>query len=126
MWGKKRAPKIVPFPSDGLDVVGETSFVANITAIRKAAGVDDDDRLTITAWLVAEPTNPHDSTAVAVAVPISGQAHVVGYLPRAAAAVTFPLVTAANKRGEIPSVRVSIGEQFEGQRGKHVYSVNIA
>lgn len=128
MWGRKRTPTVTALAyADGdLDVVGESSFVANITAIRRAAGIDPEDTLDVVAWLVAEPTNSHDASAVAVAVPISSQAHVVGYLSRAVAAKVFPMVVAANKRNEIPSIRVEISESFSGDRGKLLYSVGIS
>lgn len=126
-WGRAKQPQVVPLAYGGgdLDVVGETRFVDNIAAIRKAAGVDPDERLEIDAWVVAEPTNPHDKNAVAIAVPLRGQAHVVGYLPRAVAAKVAPIVVAANRRKQIPAISIEISDAFIGREGSKIYSVTV-
>lgn len=73
-------PKPSPTHSYTQEVVGEASYIDNLRKIVGTSGKEV--RLEgLTATLVHEPDNQHDSNAVAIK--INGM--VVGYLPRAAA-----------------------------------------
>ena len=70
---------------DDLEVVGELSYQGALWRLSGGA-VGDKIRCDMVAVLVPEPTNPHDSNAIAVHI----DGYLVGYLPRAVAQEYLP------------------------------------
>lgn len=96
LWGKQTW--------HGQEVVGESHYVDAIRALF-VEGVDErwQERI-VTADLVPEPENPHDSNAVKVAV----DGATVGYLPRPDAARYGPVLSGLLANGLLPQTSARV------------------
>ena len=86
-----------------LAVVGESYYqqALRIVASGRAFGYGFDEHLPVTAVLVPEPENPHDSNAVRVDVLVDGQSLKVGYLSRENARSYQPHLLELRRQGRI-------------------------
>lgn len=120
--GQLRRNRYVPLEYDGpLDVVGESRHVTEIAEIYATLGGVGD--VEVTAALLPDRANAHDSNAVAVGLVVGKTRRIVGYLPREIAAEVKPLLQPHLDRGEIPSATATIRAPFINEHGTRLFQV---